>query len=618
MVACPHASRPHRCRPRQPSRTSDRGDAEDARARHGPADARVDPRGARRGRLHAEGRRLRLRLHAPTCCGPATPSSRTSRTPTGRTTTSSSRSSTRASTSAAASCRRTRTSSIAARAVKDVVAAPHDKVLVCDTDWRRRYVRRKNHPESDAEKMRAEGDSRRRALAHDRERGGVGRVHRRRQDDRRAARSEFLEAYEEAKATCETLGDRPFKKAYLIHLWQWMIERGSAFHRVDDARRLHGARHARGSLDGRDVVERRVVSAGGRARRRSRRSSKTGDGARRALEASRSRSRRASCSSSSVRRAAGSRRPCASSRASRRPTAGDVRIGGKSMNGVAPQDRDVAMVFQGYALYPHDDGAREHRVPAEDAEGRRPPSARSAPTRRRRCSSSAAHGSAARASSPAASASASRWAARSCGGRACSSSTSRSRTSTRRSAQELRVEIGVLVRELGRHRDLRHARSGRGDDARRSHLRHAEGRDPADRAAARDLRDAGDELRRDVHRLAEDESARRARSTGDCVACGPFKLPAPRGARASRQGRWSACARGRAARDGRTRRTRALEVAARRAARRGDEPRPRAATSTLRARARASIRAPPGSAVHVSLDADAAARRSTGDEREAS
>ena len=31
---------------------------------------------------------------------------------------------------------------------------------------------------------------------------------------------------------------------------------------------------------------------------------------------------------------------------------GAVRIGGKPMNGVAPQDRDVAMVFQGYALYP--------------------------------------------------------------------------------------------------------------------------------------------------------------------------------------------------------------------------------------------------------------------------
>lgn len=36
-----------------------------------------------------------------------------------------------------------------------------------------------------------------------------------------------------------------------------------------------------------------------------------------------------------------------------RPDRGDVELGGRSMAGVAPQDRDVAMVFQGYALYPH-------------------------------------------------------------------------------------------------------------------------------------------------------------------------------------------------------------------------------------------------------------------------
>lgn len=34
------------------------------------------------------------------------------------------------------------------------------------------------------------------------------------------------------------------------------------------------------------------------------------------------------------------------------PDAGSVAIAGRSMAGVAPQDRDVAMVFQGYALYP--------------------------------------------------------------------------------------------------------------------------------------------------------------------------------------------------------------------------------------------------------------------------
>jgi multiple sugar transport system ATP-binding protein len=34
------------------------------------------------------------------------------------------------------------------------------------------------------------------------------------------------------------------------------------------------------------------------------------------------------------------------------PDAGTVTIAGRAMKGVAPQDRDVAMVFQGYALYP--------------------------------------------------------------------------------------------------------------------------------------------------------------------------------------------------------------------------------------------------------------------------
>jgi multiple sugar transport system ATP-binding protein len=36
-----------------------------------------------------------------------------------------------------------------------------------------------------------------------------------------------------------------------------------------------------------------------------------------------------------------------------RATAGDVLIGGEVVNDVAPPDRDIAMVFQTYALYPH-------------------------------------------------------------------------------------------------------------------------------------------------------------------------------------------------------------------------------------------------------------------------
>jgi multiple sugar transport system ATP-binding protein len=34
-------------------------------------------------------------------------------------------------------------------------------------------------------------------------------------------------------------------------------------------------------------------------------------------------------------------------------TRGDIRIGGKVVNELAPKDRDIAMVFQSYALYPH-------------------------------------------------------------------------------------------------------------------------------------------------------------------------------------------------------------------------------------------------------------------------
>ena len=39
-------------------------------------------------------------------------------------------------------------------------------------------------------------------------------------------------------------------------------------------------------------------------------------------------------------------------------TAGTIRIGDRVVNDVAPKDRDIAMVFQSYALYPHMDVAR--------------------------------------------------------------------------------------------------------------------------------------------------------------------------------------------------------------------------------------------------------------------
>lgn len=119
--------------------------------------------------------------------------------------------------------------------VRDAVASPHDKVLVCDTDWRRRYVGRSEHPETDAEKLRAEGDlvveiSRRiESTLASGEFIGVTKV---KSDGAR----EICEAFDAAKA--EFAGKvfregRTFEKAYLIDLFAWMLERGSSFHRVD-------------------------------------------------------------------------------------------------------------------------------------------------------------------------------------------------------------------------------------------------------------------------------------------------------------------------------------------------------------------------------------------------
>jgi multiple sugar transport system ATP-binding protein len=54
-------------------------------------------------------------------------------------------------------------------------------------------------------------------------------------------------------------------------------------------------------------------------------------------------------------------------------TAGDIYIGDRLVNGLAPRDRDIAMVFQSYALYPHMSvydnmafGLKLHHVPKDE------------------------------------------------------------------------------------------------------------------------------------------------------------------------------------------------------------------------------------------------------------
>ena len=150
----------------------------------------------------------------------------------------------------------------------------------------------------------------------------------------------------------------------------------------------------------------------------------------RSSTASASTSPTASSSCWSARRAAASRRCCGCWPGLEEITGGTIAIDGKVVNDVESKDRDIAMVFQSYALYPHMTVARQHGVQPEAAQGR-PEDDRGA--RRARVEDPeprSVPATAFRASSPAASASAWRWAARSCATRRSSCSTSRCRTST--------------------------------------------------------------------------------------------------------------------------------------------------------------------------------------------
>jgi choline kinase len=119
--------------------------------------------------------------------------------------------------------------------VKGLVASSHAKVLGCDTDWRRRYVGRTRHPETDAEKMRAEGDrviELSRTIPSERASGEFIGVAKFSAD----GAAELCDAFDRTKSMFAGKvfrEKRTFEKAYLIDLFQDMLEKGSPFHRVD-------------------------------------------------------------------------------------------------------------------------------------------------------------------------------------------------------------------------------------------------------------------------------------------------------------------------------------------------------------------------------------------------
>ena len=93
-------------------------------------------------------------------------------------------------------------------------------------------------------------------------------------------------------------------------------------------------------------------------------------------------------------------------------TSGTIAIGDRVINDVSPRDRDIAMVFQNYALYPHMTvyknlafGLKERKMPKDEIDDR-------VNGRELRCSGSMTCSRDGPRSSPAGSVSASRWGAR--------------------------------------------------------------------------------------------------------------------------------------------------------------------------------------------------------------
>ena len=188
-------------------------------------------------------------------------------------------------------------------------------------------------------------------------------------------------------------------------------------------------------------------------------------------------------------------------------TDGEVAIGDTLVTDMPPRDRDVAMVFQNYALYPAHDGRRE---PVDRPAAAAPAQDRGAGPRRRgrprpgaRPAARAPPGRALGRPAPA------RRDGTGDGARAAGVPHGRAALEPRR--QAARPDAGRARPDPRQGEDddaLRDPRPGRGDDARRSGGRHARRRRPAARHAAEPLPPPRQPVRGGVHRLAVDEPPR--------------------------------------------------------------------------------------------------------------
>jgi choline kinase len=121
--------------------------------------------------------------------------------------------------------------------VQKLLASKADIALGCDTHWRRRYVGRTLHPETDAEKLRADGQrvvQLSRTIPSEEADGefiGVMKLS-------QVGAAQLTQAFDEAE---QRYGGgafregRSFQKAYLIDLLAEMLEQGASMQREDTA-----------------------------------------------------------------------------------------------------------------------------------------------------------------------------------------------------------------------------------------------------------------------------------------------------------------------------------------------------------------------------------------------
>ncbi len=183
---------------------------------------------------------------------------------------------------------------------------------------------------------------------------------------------------------------------------------------------------------------------------------------------------------------------------------GDIFIGDRRVNDVGPKDRDIAMVFQNYALYPHMNvyenmafGLRMRGQSRDEIDRRVKEAAEIlglGPAAETQAEGDVRRTAPARGSRP-------RDRAASCGVPDGRAALEPRREAARADARRDR-EAAPARRDDD---DLRHARSSRGDDDGPPHRRHEGRRRAASRHAQSDLRQPRQPVRRGVHRLADDE-----------------------------------------------------------------------------------------------------------------